>query len=130
MARFVPFATFVRRSLLATGDQWPHGGVLGQLPKTMKPTPFTSDAEPPPPRGGPLVTVRLASWLLRFRMRRRADTGAGAPRLPSRYRLQSRSGSPVSTLTNTDTCPLDPRSFPSLRPSEPRWRALSTCRSP
>src|SRR5207248_7069437 len=59
-ARFVPFATFVRRSLLATGDQWPHGGVLGQLPKTMKPTPFTSDAEPPRPRGGPLVTVGLA----------------------------------------------------------------------
>src|SRR5437773_4711627 len=74
MARFVPFATFVRRSLLATGGEWPHGGVLGQLPKTMKPTPFTSDAEPPPPRGGPLVTVGLASWPLRFRMCRRADT--------------------------------------------------------
>src|SRR5438874_6507410 len=52
----------------------PHGGVLGQLPKTMKPTPFTSDAEPSPPRGGPLVTVGLASWPLRFRMCRRADT--------------------------------------------------------
>src|SRR5437879_4099890 len=92
----------------------PHGGVLGQLPKTMKPTPFTSDAEPPPPRGGPLVTVGLASWPLRFRMCRRADTGAGGDRLARSYGLEWRSGSPVSRLTGTATCSIVTSQWPSI----------------
>src|SRR5436190_22408485 len=78
----------------------PHGGVLGQLPKTMKPTPFTSDAEPSPPRGGPLVTVGLAC--------------GGGHRLARSYGLEWRSGSPVSRLTGTETCSIVTSQWPSI----------------